>query len=58
MQSTIAYISFLGHELATEISEASTAVDVVKGSEILKEGQYIKVLPIVLEGLVKVYSSF
>ncbi len=29
-----------------------------KGTEILKEEQYIKVLPIVLNGLVKVYSRF
>lgn len=28
------------------------------GTEILKEGQYVKIIPLVIEGLVKVYSSF
>lgn len=32
--------------------------EIPKGTEILREQQYVKVLPIVIEGLVKVYSRF
>ena len=32
--------------------------DFPKGTEILREDQYVKVLPIVISGLVKVYSRF
>jgi CRP/FNR family transcriptional regulator, anaerobic regulatory protein len=51
-------LSFLGNELATEIAQSSTVKNLPKGTELLKEGQYIKVLPIVLKGLVKVFSRF
>lgn len=38
--------------------DTSTLQEFEKGTELLKEEQYVKVLPIVLDGLVKVYSSF
>lgn len=51
-------LSFLGQELITEIIESSHIKEIPKATEIIREGQFIKVIPIVLEGLVKVYSSF
>jgi CRP/FNR family transcriptional regulator len=49
-------LSFLGKELATKILEYSSVVEVKKGIEILKEGQYVKVIPIVIQGLLKVFT--
>ena len=43
-------------ELLEEIAEHGMMKEVPEGVEILKEGQYIKVIPIVLEGLVKVFT--
>jgi CRP/FNR family transcriptional regulator, anaerobic regulatory protein len=51
-------LSFLGIDLAAEIIQVSTVKKLSKGTEILKEGQYIKALPIVLDGLVKIFSRF
>ncbi len=51
-------LSFLSSKLIDEIIKKSTVMEFPKGTEILKEEQYIKVLPIVLNGLVKVYSRF
>jgi CRP/FNR family transcriptional regulator, anaerobic regulatory protein len=51
-------LSFLGIDLAAEIIQVSTVKKLPKGTEILKEGQYIKALPIVLDGLVKIFSRF
>ena len=44
--------------MRSEILESSQVMEIPKGTEILREGQYIKVIPIVIEGLVKVFSSF
>lgn len=51
-------LSFLTPELLQQVIESSTIKDIPKGTEILREEQYIKELPIVIEGLVKVYSRF
>lgn len=51
-------LSFLEPQLLEEIASKSTIQVFKKGTEILKQEQYIKVLPIVIEGLVKVYSKF
>ncbi len=51
-------LSFLKPELLNDILEKSTIEEIPKSTEILREEQYVKVLPIVLEGLVKVYSRF
>lgn len=51
-------LSFLQPELLDEILSQSSIQAFPKGTEILKEEQYVKVLPIVVEGLVKVYSRF
>ena len=51
-------LSFLNPELVDLMLKESTVTDIPKGTEILREQQYVKVLPIVLQGLVKVYSRF
>lgn len=51
-------LSFLPPDLLNEILAESSVQEFPKGTEILKEQQYIKVLPIVIDGLVKVYSRF
>jgi CRP/FNR family transcriptional regulator len=51
-------LSFLTPDLVEKIHKASVVKDIPKKTEILREAQYVKVLPIVLEGLVKVYSRF
>ena len=51
-------LSFLQPELLNKILSESKIQTFAKGTEILKEQQYVKVLPIVVSGLVKVYSRF
>ena len=51
-------IAFLGSDLVTEILDDSTVKDIPKETEILREGQYVKVLPLVINGLIKVFSRF
>jgi CRP/FNR family transcriptional regulator len=50
------YLPGFGEELIQEISNHGVIKEVPAGVEILKEGQYIKAIPIVLEGLVKVFT--
>tara|TARA_R110002020_G_scaffold427958_2_gene637439 strand:- start:35521 stop:36147 length:627 start_codon:yes stop_codon:yes gene_type:complete len=51
-------LSFLKPKLLDELIKKSTLKEFSKGTEILREKQYVKVLPIVINGLVKVYSRF
>lgn len=51
-------LSFLKPELVDTILAESDIKAFPKGTEILREEQYVKVLPIVVDGLVKVYSRF
>ena len=51
-------LSFLKPELVDKIVDQSSLKKIPKGTEILREAQYVKVLPIVMSGLVKVYSRF
>lgn len=51
-------LSFLRPELLEKVIELSSVKDFPKGTEILREEQYVKSLPIVIDGLVKVYSRF
>lgn len=50
------YLPTFNSELLQEIANNSIIQDVPAGMEILKEGQYVKMIPIVLEGLVKVIT--
>ncbi|NUN99568.1 MAG: Crp/Fnr family transcriptional regulator [Saprospiraceae bacterium] len=61
MESKIDLAKILPHlneDLVSEIMLASTVKDVPKGTEILRIGQYVKVIPFVLKGLIKVFSSY
>lgn len=49
-------LSHLRPELVTAIEEASLLKELPENTEILREGQFIKVIPIVLSGLIKVYT--
>lgn len=51
-------LSFLKPDLVEKILQESTIKEFPKGTEILREQQYVKVLPLVVSGLVKVYSRF
>ncbi|WP_111682175.1 Crp/Fnr family transcriptional regulator [Winogradskyella tangerina] len=51
-------LSFLKQPLLDKVLAESSIKVFPKGAEILREEQYVKVLPIVLEGIVKVYSRF
>ncbi|NND08592.1 MAG: Crp/Fnr family transcriptional regulator [Saprospiraceae bacterium] len=51
-------LSFLKPDLVDKILRESSIEEIPKGTEILRERQYVKVLPIVIEGVVKVYSRF
>ena len=43
-------------DLRKEMEAHAILKEVPQGTEILREGQYVKVIPIVLEGLIKVFS--
>lgn len=51
-------LSFLKPDLVGKILNESSIKEFPKGTEFLREQQYVKVLPIVINGLVKVYSRF
>lgn len=51
-------LSFLSSDLVRKIEESSTIQNIPKDTEILREGQYVKVIPIVLKGLIRVFSRF
>ncbi len=48
----------LGAALLGELSEYAELALIPAGTVILKEGQYVKVIPIVLQGVVKVFAGF
>ncbi len=49
-------LQFLGKSLVSKILEISSIHEIKGGTEILKEGQYVKSIPIVLSGLLKVFT--
>ncbi len=49
-------INKLHPDLRAEIEEHAILKEIPQGTEILREGQYIKVIPIVVEGLLKVFT--
>ncbi len=48
--------AFLGDTTLTEMLKVGTIQEIPAGTQILKEGQYVKVVPLVIEGIVKVYT--
>jgi CRP/FNR family transcriptional regulator, anaerobic regulatory protein len=50
------YLPAFSEDLLAEIAEYGQLKEIPEGVEILKEGQYVRVIPIVLEGLVKTFT--
>lgn len=50
-------LPFLEDGLLNAFAEEGTWMELEAGVQLLREGQYVKVVPIVLEGLVKVYAQ-
>lgn len=48
--------AFLGPDLQAEIVNFSSVQHFPEGTELVRDGQYVKFIPLVLEGLVKVYT--
>jgi CRP/FNR family transcriptional regulator len=46
---------YFGKDLMKEMQMACDIIDVPKNTELVREGQFVKVVPIVLKGLVKVF---
>jgi len=49
-------LGFLGKEALDLLSNDLQIVEIEAGTELVKEGQYIKVVPVVVSGLVKVFT--
>lgn len=49
--------SNLGKETLDKILEIGTVQNIPSGTQILREGQYVKVVPLVIEGLIKVFTK-
>ena len=52
------HLSYLGKDLLHEIMESATLRQIPENTGILRVGQYIKVIPLVLDGLVKVFTQY
>jgi CRP/FNR family transcriptional regulator len=50
-------LPFLGDALLNAFAEEGSWMEWEAGVQLLREGQYVKVVPIVLDGLVKVYTQ-
>ncbi|MEO0333704.1 MAG: Crp/Fnr family transcriptional regulator [Bacteroidota bacterium] len=51
-------LSSLNADLVSEIAASASTKDIPKDTEILREGQYVKVVPVVLKGLIRVFTSY
>lgn len=49
-------LSHLSPELVSLIAKSSVTKEIPQDTEILREGQFVKVIPIVLKGLIKVFT--
>lgn len=49
---------YLGQELLDQLSEFSVIQTFPPKTELVREGQYVKYIPLVISGLVKVYTQF
>jgi CRP/FNR family transcriptional regulator, anaerobic regulatory protein len=52
------YLPLFSNDLLSEIAAHSSIMEIPAGTTIVREGQYIKTIPIVLKGLVKVFAGF
>jgi CRP/FNR family transcriptional regulator len=46
-----------GKEVMDQIIESSSISEIPENAELIREGQFVKVVPIVLDGMVKVYAG-
>ncbi len=51
-------LGFFGKELFDNVMHHAIIKEIPADTQILKEGQYIRAIPLVIEGLIKVYSSY
>lgn len=51
-------LNYLGTDLIEEIHNSSVIKTFPSNTELVREGQYVKVVPIVLNGLIKVFTRF
>jgi CRP/FNR family transcriptional regulator, anaerobic regulatory protein len=51
------HIPFLEDALLMKIAKEGEWIELDSGTQILREGQYVKVIPIVMKGLVKVFTQ-
>ncbi len=56
MKSIAEYLNNLPKELIDELEQYGTVKRFESGAEILRQGQYVKQIPLVLEGIVKVFT--
>lgn len=58
MQETISQnlVNYFGKELAAEIEDAALVKEFAPNTELIRPGQYVKVVPFILSGAVKVFS--
>jgi CRP/FNR family transcriptional regulator, anaerobic regulatory protein len=52
------FLPLFSNDLLSEIAAHSSIIEIPAGTTIVREGQYIKTIPIVLKGLVKVFAGF
>ena len=50
--------AYLKRDLVEEFIRIGTISDIPKDTQILRAGQYVKVIPIVIEGLIKVFTRY
>lgn len=56
MKSIKEYLHYLPQEFVAEVEEFAVVKHIAANTEILREGQYVKLIPLVLEGSVKVFT--
>lgn len=52
------HLAFLEEALLREVASECEWLELGAGTQLLREGQYVKVIPIVMQGLVKVFTQF
>jgi CRP/FNR family transcriptional regulator, anaerobic regulatory protein len=52
------HFPLLDLDLLKELSQHAVLKEIAKGVEVIKEGQHVKMIPLVVKGLVKVFSRY
>lgn len=58
MIESLKIIEHFDLELLSEIKDHSVVKDVIKGTELIRDGQYITSVPIVISGSIKVFTTY